>query len=139
MYSDKGGMLIIYSEEEEQLKLEADRTAISLEWAQYYIDYWVAYQAKLDEATTRQRLWDVVKFNIYAGKDNLANMQRNGTRMSDRDTDILLKFRAVDYPGKEATYCWNKKGQPKLRPLRNLLRMPDITKWERDNLFLMDS
>ena len=68
-------------------------------------------------------------------------MERNNTRMSDRDTNILLAFKGVGrstgYPAKGNRYYWNKKGQPKLWKLRLWLKMW-VTKWQRDSLWIME-
>lgn len=119
-----------------------ERRGISLEWAQQVYYHHKAYFDTLVEADTRPTYYEAVKFNVEGSLDYLNTLRSHSTMcMRERTTYILLVCngvgRSTGYPARGNRYYWNKKGQPKLRKLRDWLEMYDITKWERDYLFPM--
>ena len=117
---------------------EASRV-VTLEWAHYCVEFWERYFIGLNQATTRPALFEAVKFSSEKAQEFLANIERNPTQLlTKRELDILFAFKAAAYPQKDNFYYWNKKGQPRLKQLQERLKMPELTKWERDSLWLMN-
>ena len=127
----------IRKEKESQMTLDEKRRQVSME---YLRGQYAFYKERLDNlkpnSTEEQIEW--AKHSVFACKDWLNSFEKHPERkIANRSCDILIAFKERRYPEKNNPYYWNKKCQPKLRKLRDRLKMPAITKWERDSLFPM--